>query len=348
MTVELRFMPCAEFELALHEYVDGEISSADSQGLLVHLELCEQCSDAVEMIRNQVRVHREAIDAEHFLADFDQQGFFANLNARLITTHLDRLSDLFYELGKAYFLSGNDSKITIFLKKKGQSIERLKGEGRQVLKEARSVAERAGTVPRRTRQSLRRADHLFRGRGEASDARPARRVGARTALDNARRYLEESLILDPGQAKARYYLGLYFHRVDRPDEAMGEYRKLLAIPDLEPSLRAFALQAMGNAWCYRREYGEAIRCYEQILEERLVDGDARFFHVLVGLAMHHAKAGNFDRSKEVFGELVARHPQRLEDARRLLGQAEVFRALLAEHEAFRTELLDRYPVLFAG
>ena len=73
MSVDLRFMPCAEFELSVHEYVDGEISQADSQGLLVHLELCDRCGDAVDMIRRQVRVHKDALEAEEFLADFDQQ-----------------------------------------------------------------------------------------------------------------------------------------------------------------------------------------------------------------------------------------------------------------------------------
>lgn len=345
MSVDLRFMPCAEFELSLHEYVDGEMDGADAQGLLVHVELCDRCGNAVDMIRRQVRVHKDALDADAFLADFDQQGFFTDLNAELLSGNLTHLAELFFEMGKAYFLAGNDSKLTIFLRKKARSIDRLKGDGRRLLKETRTVAERAGPKKAaKAHKSLRKADQLFRGR----DASPTHERGGPKSLDNARRYLEEALILEPNHAKARYYLGLYFHRVDRPEEAMAEYRRLLVMSDQEPALRAFTLQAMGNAWCFQRNYAEAIKCYEQILEERLVGDDPRFFHVLVGLAMHHAKAGNFERSKEVFGELVVKYPQRLEDARRTLAHAEVFRRLLAEHESFRSDLLDRYPVLFAG
>lgn len=347
MTVDLRFMPCAEFELAIHGYVDGELEQADAQGLLVHLELCERCSEAVEWIRSEIRIHREARDGEEFLRGFDAAASFQKLNARLLRENLRRLAELLYELGKAYFLAGNDSKLTIFLRKKARSIERTRAEARRLVKETGGVSAMAGHPSRDARRALRRADQLFKTRKDAP-APPRGRKGSRTALDNARRYLEEALILEPDLPKARYYLGLYFHRVDRPEEAMREYRRILEMKDVEPAIRAYALQAMGNAYCYRRNYREAIQCYEQILDENLVDGDARFFHVLVGLAMLYAKAGDFQRCKAVFDELVARYPQKLEDARRTLSQAEVFRALLEEQDQFRTELQERYPVLFAG
>lgn len=344
MTTELRFIPCAEFELAIHEYVDNELAAPDMKSLLIHLELCECCGQAVELLRRQVRAHQDAAEFQEVVSSFDKGSFFERLNGSLLVSNLERLSGLLYELGKAYFHAGNDSRLVSFLHKKAESIERSQAEGHRLAKETTGLAKQAGGSSRKVGQSIRRADQLFRGRR-------AGRIGSQTGrnpLDNSRRFLEECLILNANHPQARIYLGYYFVRVDRPEEGLREYRKLLTVPDLTKSMRVMTLQAMGNAHAYRLEYEKAIECFDLIVSEGILDNDPRFFTVLLSLAMFHAKLGNFDQSSATFGDLVERFPQMVERARDMLEQAEVFRSLLAQQTSFRSELLRRYPMLFAG
>ena len=343
MSVELRFVPCTKFEQSIHEFVDEELATTDIKSLLVHLELCPGCSDAVEALRRQVRAHQDAVDFQAALASFNGAGFQKNLYATLLGANLERLTSLLYELGKAYFHAGNDSRLISFLHKKAVAIERTQAEGRRLSKETSGLAGKAGGASRKIGQSIRRTDQLFRGRR-------AGRIGSqsgRGSLDNARRYLEECLILHADHPQARIYLGYYFVRVDRPEEGLAEYRRLLSNPDLSDSMRVMGLQAMGNAYAYRLDYDRAIECFEEIVSLGALSTDPRFFTVLLSLAMFHAKQGRFSRSAETFGTLVERFPQMLERARTMLEQADVFRTLLKQQESFRSELLRRYPMLFA-
>lgn len=347
MNAKLRYMPCSEFETAIHDYVDQEASKQDTRSLLVHLELCDGCREAVESLRRQIRAHQDAVDFAPMLQQFDQQGFFQKLSGELLAGNVGRLAGLLYELGKAYFHAGNDSPLVAFLHKKAMAIERSRAEGRRLVKETGLLARNSASVPRRVNQSLRRSEQLLRGRKSGKDTRVGARSG-RGGLDNARRFLEECLILNPEHPQSRIYLGYYFARVDRPEEALAEYRKLLTLTNLSKPMRVMTLQAMGNSHAYRLDYDKAIDCFEQIIDEGILDEDPRFFTVLLSLAMFHAKLERYDQSTAAFGELVQRFPQMLERARTMLEQAEVFRSLLARQAGFRTELHRRYPMLFAG
>jgi tetratricopeptide (TPR) repeat protein len=348
VTTELRYMPCAEFETSVHSYVDGELARTDSRALLVHLELCEGCRGTIDVLREQIRVHQSAFDLERVMVDFDKDGFFARLSDRLATSNTSRLSSLLYELGKAYFVAGNDAKLTMFLHRKAVSIERASAEGRRLVKETVELGARGAGSDRRRAAALKRSSQLFRGR---ESSRKGARLGVRsgrTPLDNARRFLEECLILDPKNAAARLYLGVYFVRCDRPTEAIAEYEKILALPGLDRMTRVMTLQALGNAHGYLCAYDKAVAAFEEIRRIGQVEDDPKFFTIHLSLAMFYAKLGKLDRSTELFGELVTRFPDRTAEARAVLAKAEVFRGLLVSRPRFRDRLSKRYPALFAG
>lgn len=348
MTTQLRYIPCATFESAIHAYVDGELAQTDVKNLVVHLETCDGCRDTIEAVRRQVRLHQDAVEIDRAVAGFEKNAFFTKLNAQLVGGNLERLAQLLYELGKAYFLAGNDSRLVAFIHRKAVAIERAHGEGKRLTRETRELATKAGTVARPVAQSIDRAQRLFRSSPTQSRAG---RIGVRSgrgALDNARRFLEECLILRPTHVPARLYLGYWFIRVDRPVEAIEEYRKVLAQPGLEPMYRAMALQAIGNAHAYRRDYKKAIRAFEEIVTIEPVARDNRFFTIPLSLAMFHSKLARFDRAFEWFGKLIEAFPTKVREARAVLDQAEEFRALLERDRDFRSELQVRYPVLFAG
>ncbi len=351
---ELRYMPCAEFEQQIHDYVDRELSQADSKNLVVHLELCDECRDSMEALRRNIRAHCATssgdadVDAE--IAAFDSTKFFAGLSTTLLSGNLDRLAELMYELGKAYFLAGNDARLVTFVHRKAVSIERARAEGERLAKETGNLSNTSDKKTKDSRRDLRRARDMFRSGGTARSVR-ATRLGARSgraSLDNARRFLEEAVILRPEHVQARLYLGVYFQRIDRPVDAIAQYRKILARTELDRTVRAMTLQALGNAYAYQRDYKRAIRCFDDILATGIVDDDPRFFTVLVSLAMFNAKLEKFDRSAEFFGRLVERFPAKVSEARRTLERASEFRGLLAKRSQFRNDLLKRYPILFRG
>jgi len=347
MTVELRFMPCVDFELSIHEFVDGEISELDASGLVVHLELCDDCRSAVELLRKQVRVHQESVEFGQMADAFDKNAFLRRLHGTLVDTNIERLAGLFYELGKAYFVSGNDSKMRLYLHKKAVSIERTRAEGRRIVKETAAIAVKAADVrAERKAKSLKRADDLLSGKNKLR-SRPSARSG-RTTMDNARRFLEECLILQPSHSAARIYLGMYLARVDRLDEAAAEYQKLLSDRDVSKEHRVHALLNLSNVYGMRREYDRAVECFEELLQSDSLGSSSKFFHVTVSHAMFLAKLGHTDRCTEAFDRLVANYPDRVPEARAILDRARVFRQLLDERKPFRIELERRYPTLFAG
>ncbi|MBL8766900.1 MAG: zf-HC2 domain-containing protein, partial [Planctomycetes bacterium] len=197
MTTQLRYIPCATFESAIHAYVDGELAQTDVKNLVVHLETCDACRETIEAVRRQVRLHQDAVEIDRAVAGFDKNSFFGKLNEKLVGGNLDRLAQLLYELGKAYFLAGNDSQLVAFIHRKAVAIERAHGEGKRLTRETRELATKAGSVSRPVAQSIDRAQRLFRSRTTPSRAS---RIGVRSgrgALDNARRFLEECLILSP-------------------------------------------------------------------------------------------------------------------------------------------------------
>src|SRR5690606_14664029 len=222
---------------------------------------CEPCRHAVELLRKQVRIHQESVELGRVADALDQNAFLRRLHGRLIDENLERMAQLFYELGKAYFLAGNDSKMRLYVHKKAISIERARAEGRRLVKETSELATRTSPT-RQAASSLQRAGDLLRGKRKLPDPRPSR-----TALDNARRFLEECLILSHDHTAARIVLGQYFVRVDRPDEAIVEFRKVLAVQSAPAAHRAIALQNLANAYSLRRDYDKVVECYEEIVRE---------------------------------------------------------------------------------
>lgn len=346
MTDMTRYVPCDEFEERIHAFVDGETSEPDARTLLIHLELCPPCREALEVVRQSVRLHREADWAEEVTAAFDAAGFFGDLVDRLVEDNLKRLADLFYQLGKAYFIAGNDSFLKLYLHKKAISLEKARAESRRLERETEQLVKRKDSLAKRDRRSLRaleRARRLLRRR----PVRRGRGFG-RLALVEARRFLRECLAIDPSHHAAHIAYAMVLVRAERLDDAAEQYRRLLRRDDLQGAHRVLAWQHLGNLHGMRRHYDEAVRCYEAALEAGLPADDDRFFHIWLGLAMFRAKKGDFDGSEAAFERLVRDFPQKLTDAKSFLDQAPLFQSLLETRRSFGHRLRRRYPMLFAG
>jgi len=99
----------------------------------------------------------------------------------------------------------------------------------------------------------------------------------RRVIENA----EEALALDSGKLDSYLQLGLAYEMIDRPDEAMMAYQRLLSIkPDSIDGLQAYA-----DLLKRRGKLKMSMRCYREILKLRPDHADARLHLVRGHLAL---------------------------------------------------------------
>lgn len=97
-----------------------------------------------------------------------------------------------------------------------------------------------------------------------------------------------------------------YHRMERPDDAKSVLAGIQQYGPGDGDLRA----ALGTMAFFEEKYGEAIRIYENCLEE-LPRNDLYFSgssHVLYNLGLSHAATGNHTKAATVFYRLKTRHP----------------------------------------
>ena len=125
-------------------------------------------------------------------------------------------------------------------------------------------------------------------------------------LQNAKKYYERSIKLNPKYAEAINNLGTVYYSQKSYRRAIAQYRRALI---LAPTSASF-LSNLGTAYFARKQYDEAFQYYDQalaldpevfehrgtqgtILQERTVEEKARFHYAL---AKSYAKAGATERA----------------------------------------------------
>ncbi|MDR0876750.1 MAG: tetratricopeptide repeat protein [Treponema sp.] len=149
-------------------------------------------------------------------------------------------------------------------------------------------------------------------------------------------YLENSVADDSAHAQAFLYLGIVYEQLDRPDEAIAAYRKILPRAG---NLSAYVASNLGNAYYRKGSPAQAEQFYSQA-----IDSDPVYASAYLGRANSRVKSGSL-RAAVVDYELYlslepgsAKRPQieRLIAFIREEFAAEERRKLLAE-EAARAE-----------
>ncbi|GHV96739.1 hypothetical protein AGMMS50293_30590 [Spirochaetia bacterium] len=157
-------------------------------------------------------------------------------------------------------------------------------------------------------------------------------------------YLENSIADDPAHVKAFLYLGIVYEQLNRTDEAIAAYRKIL---DRAGNLTANVANNLGNAYFQKGNTDYAEQFYS-----RALDVDGVYSPAYLGRANTRVKAGalrNAVVDYELYLSLEPRTPQRSEIERliafiRSEFAAEERRKLLAEEEA-RAEAERRQRLL---
>ena len=146
-------------------------------------------------------------------------------------------------------------------------------------------------------------------------------------------YLEHSVLENPGHVEAFLYLGIVYEQLDRTDEAIAAYRKILSRAG---DFTATVATNLGNAYFVKGNTEFAEQFYSQALEEHIP-----YPRAYLGRANTRLKAGSLPQAiedYEAYLSLEPRSPQRPRIERlmafiRAEFAAEERRKLMAEEEA---------------
>ncbi|MDR2433816.1 MAG: tetratricopeptide repeat protein [Treponema sp.] len=151
--------------------------------------------------------------------------------------------------------------------------------------------------------------------------------------EEAAPYLENSIADDPAHVMACLYLGMVYEQLERNDEAIAAYRKIL---DRAGDLSANVANNLGNAYFKKGDAAGAERFYTQAL-----DADPDYASARLGRANARLKAGSMRAALgdyELYLSLEPRSPKRPQIERLIAlihseSAAEERRKLLAEETA---------------
>ena len=342
---------CSLFEHDISLFVDHELAAADVSRLTTHITECMACRAYMDDLRDMADLHRAMGELGPGAADdpvrglVDRHALFAGITRRLLQDKAEELARLFYELGKAYVLAGNQAFLCRRFQKvapvsRAADIRSTTDRARRVARESESLVANA---PAEVQGEWRQGSLFGRSR-KLFDEATAPGAGA---LASGQRCLGAALALRPELGAARLYLGFHHMLVGRLDRAGAEFRRVYRT-GADPVHRLMALQYLGNVYSTRFDHKRAIECYEQVAAEDRRSSEPRFYTALVNLGMDCAKLGLKERSTRHFTELVERFPAHLNHSRQLLSQATDFTALLQSDTHLRDSLRRSVPALFAA
>jgi tetratricopeptide (TPR) repeat protein len=341
---------CPGYLQDLNAFVDGELgdegSTSDRPDRLVqlvqHMGACAGCHDYTTALRELSQLNRDsAAGLEEELANrVDPTGLFASITGNLVEEKRQALARLFYEIGKAYVLTGNRAlqesrRQSVAYTAPSRSIRGSEVEARQVLRDAEKLGA-AGQHASSTTILLRRSRQLFGSQGRGA-----------SALTKGQRFLEEAIALDPALDEARIYLGFRHAVVGRPDRARIQFRKVY-LTGRTPLHKLLAAQSLGRLHAEAGDYRRAIECYEEVVRSTQAIEEPGLFPSFLNLAVNYAKVGDSEKSIEGFSQLVGRFPEKRDQIRELLARKVTFQALLEQNLTLKQDLLARAPALFAA
>ncbi|RKY21751.1 MAG: hypothetical protein DRQ55_03140 [Planctomycetota bacterium] len=359
--MNLQTHACTELLTDLNAFVDGELKSSEVARIAGHTEECGGCADYLDTIRKLSQLHRRSAElldgmeapsgashevsaessSEASLPQLDTAGLVGRLLGRASEDEWGTLGRLFYELGKAYVLEGNKrlsraEARRVSVRTAASNIRRTEARARQRLTQvdrlaaAGAVASRDGARHDSSRRLLARSSHAGAG-----------------AVLKGRRFLEESLALQPDHDEARLYLGFALLVSGRVDRARAEFRRVNR-EAAEPALRLMAMQWLGNLAVNTGRLDDAIGCYEEVVTSDIAVGESRLFSSFLNMPVTLAKLGRWDEAAGHFSVLAQRFPERIDHVREMLAGMTAFRRLLDQNLPLQRTLHDKVPGLFAA
>ncbi|MDR2477092.1 MAG: tetratricopeptide repeat protein [Treponema sp.] len=114
-------------------------------------------------------------------------------------------------------------------------------------------------------------------------------------------YLENTIVEDPAHAKAFLYLGMVYEQLNRMDEAIVAYRRILP---LAGDLTAYVANNLGNVYFKKGSIEEAESFYTQAIEANVV-----FSSAYLGRANTRIKSGSLTSAVTDYQQFLALEPR---------------------------------------
>jgi hypothetical protein len=333
---------CVQFQLDISCLVDGELDEPASARAIMHLERCPACMQFFEDVRMQVRCHQDLADPQtlverysHLVGGHLVGGSKAD---RVQSAELVRkLATIFYQLGKAYVLTGTDPSFRerslnhtrVF--EQAVPLRPAKNRGRGFVD---GVLHRGGGDTGGL--DWTEARHMFNGRLESIDS----------PLEKGRRLLQEAVSADATYEEPRLYLAFLDAKEGKKLRAASQFRQLFrtAVSDTN---RAHAAVQLGLLYEEEGEFRKALACCRWVLMSGVEAADERFFVVRFNIGMYYAHLADRKRSLGAFRELLDTYPDRVSEIVRLFRRSPRLRTAVDLQPGFGEELLARCPELFA-
>ncbi len=321
---------CAQFQIDLSSMVDGELDEAAACGAITHLEACSVCRDFFDDTRAQVKAHRELADPDSLVDRFSSL-LGASIDSEIESIELiHKLSNVFYQLGKAYVLNAMDSGYRLRVFEKAVRIGGFQAGGRGFVDGVvESGRGSAGGV------DWAGARHMLNGKLEKIES----------PLEKGRRLLDEALAADSSHEEARFYLALADGHEGKTLRAAEGFRQLFNSA-IHPANRAHAAVQLGVLHANQGDHRRAIACYRWVTIAGIADEDPRFFCVRFNIGLNYAHLGDQPRSLAAFRQLLDRHSDRIADIVELFARSDSTQRVISHQAGFAEALFDRCPELF--
>ena len=321
---------CAQFQLDLSTIVDGELDEAAACGAITHLECCSVCRDFFDDIRDQVKAHRNLADPDSLVDRFSTL-LGTDIDSEIESIELvHKLSNVFYQLGKAYVLNAMDPDYRLRVFEKAVRVGGFQANGRGfvdgVVESGRGEAgglDWAG------------ARHMLNGKLEKIEG----------PIEKGRRLLTEALAADASHEEARFYLALADSHEGKTLRAAEGFRQLFNSA-VHPANRAHAAVQLGVLHAKQGDHRRAIACYRAVTISGIADDDPRFFFVRFNIGLNYAHLGDQKRSLAAFRQLIDRHQDRIADIVDLFARSDSTRGVISHQAGFAEALFETCPELF--
>jgi tetratricopeptide (TPR) repeat protein len=320
--------------------LDGELEASSVRRVLVHSDVCASCRRFLDGIRAQARAHYQLheIFGCDSLAEVNLEPAPrgsrpltpADLLREKLVENREQLARILYELGRGYVLVGSSPKLFRAVAREPVPIPDASLRARNLLAE----------VERELGPTLNgdwvRAKALF---AQGSLGTPQENLNKGMTL------LREALMLRPRYHAARIYLGHAHHVQQRWQEARVEFEEVLAESD-DASMRAFALENLGNVYMEEGLPDRAIPRFLELVESGIVAREPRFYTTYYNLALCYGQLEQFESCIPWLRKLHEEFPHRRKLIGREMRTRRLFAAAVRRHPDVAGRLAELFPSWF--
>ncbi len=341
---------CEHFQLDLSCLLDGELDEHASARALVHLEACAPCRSFFDDSRRCLRLHLDVADPQRLLAHVTGLTGQEIASGASAIELVHKLSTIFYQLGKAYVLTGVDPdwlRTRVF--EKAVDVEPTQTRGRGfvdgVLLKREGESDESGAQEReseRPRFGLDRVDWRH-----ARAMLNGRLKEIASPIEKGRRLLEEALSADPTHEEARLYMAFLHAHEGKRLLAAREYGEIFDSA-MSPANRGHAAVQLGKLYEQEGDHRRALTYFRWVSLSGLESEDPRFYFALFNIGLQYALLGDQRRSLHYFRRLLDRHPDQLEDIVRAFSSSPRLQAAVEGSRGFAQALVSTCPELFGG